>query len=101
MTIANVFAERYASSAMIAIWEQEKRILLERQLWIAALKAMKKLGRDIPDGAIEAYEQVADHIDLESMPIRELHTRHDVKARIEEINNPAASGRGMKGAWLR
>src|SRR5690606_24533877 len=58
---------------------------LERQLWIAVLKAQRDLGIDVPDGVVEAYEAVVDHVDLASIAARERVTRHDVKARIEEF----------------
>ena len=81
----NILAERYASSAMKSIWGAEGRVLLERDYWIAVLKAQKSLGLDIPDAVIEKYESVKDQVDLESIQKREAVTRHDVKARIEEF----------------
>ncbi|MGA0368487.1 MAG: adenylosuccinate lyase [Kiritimatiellia bacterium] len=83
--IPNVLAERYASSDMCAIWSGEGKVRLEREFWIAVLKAQKDLGLNIPDGVIEAYEKVVDVIDLDSIRKREAVTRHDVKARIEEF----------------
>ena len=59
--------------------------MLERQLWIAVLKAQRDLGIDVPDGVVEAYEKVVDQVDLDSIAARERVTRHDVKARIEEF----------------
>ena len=59
--------------------------MLERQLWIAVLKAQRDLGVDVPDGVVEAYEAVVDQVDLASIAARERVTRHDVKARIEEF----------------
>jgi adenylosuccinate lyase len=51
-TIPNVLAERYASPAMQAIWSAEGKVRLEREFWIAVMKAQKELGLDIPDGVI-------------------------------------------------
>ena len=70
---------------MNQIWGAEGRILLERDYWIAVVKAQKSLGIDIPDEAIEAYESVKDQVNLQSIQDREAVTRHDVKARIEEF----------------
>ena len=81
----NILAERYASKEMNQIWGAEGRILLERDYWIAVVKAQKSLGIDIPDEAIEAYESVKDQVNLQSIQEREAVTRHDVKARIEEF----------------
>jgi adenylosuccinate lyase len=84
-TIANVLALRYASEAMRAIWSPRGRVLLEREFWIAVLKAQKDLGLPIPDEAIADYERVKEQIDLESIRHREQTSRHDVKARIDEF----------------
>ena len=83
--IPNVLASRYASDAMTHLWSAEHKIVLERQLWIAVLKAQADLGVDVPDGVIAAYEEVIDKVDLASIDDRERVTKHDVKARIEEF----------------
>ena len=83
--IPNVLAARYASPAMVELWSAEHKIVLERRFWIAVLRAQKELGVDVPDGVLEAYEDVVDKVDLASIDARERVTRHDVKARIEEF----------------
>lgn len=83
--IPNVLANRYASEAITSIWSLENKILLERELWIAVMKAQQELGLDIPQEAIHSYEQVKKQINIDSINKRELKTRHDVKARIEEF----------------
>jgi adenylosuccinate lyase len=83
--IPDVLASRYASQAIADLWSPERKIVLERRLWIAVLRAQRDLGVEMPDGAVEAYERVADHVDLDSIAARERVTRHDVKARIEEF----------------
>jgi len=87
--IPNVLAERYASDAMKDIWSQGGRIGLERDFWIAVMKAQRDLGVPIPAEAIRDYERVKDRIDLESIAKRERVTLHDVKARIEEFSDLA------------
>ena len=82
---ANVLSDRYASEAMNEIWSPEGKIVQERQLWLAVLRAQVSLGLEIPSGTIEAYEAVLDHVDLASIAAREAVTRHDVKARIDEF----------------
>ena len=47
--IPNVLAARYASGPMADIWSPEHKVVLERQLWIAVLRAQRDLGVDIPD----------------------------------------------------
>ena len=65
--IPNVLAERYASPALQAIWSAEGRIVLEREFWIAVMKAQRDLGLDIPAEAIAAYERVKDSVDPASI----------------------------------
>ena len=74
---------------------------MERQLWIAVMKAQRDLGVDIPVEAIAAYENVIDHVDLASIAERERVTRHDVKARIEEFNALAGYEHIHKGMTSR
>ncbi|MDQ3896496.1 MAG: adenylosuccinate lyase [Actinomycetota bacterium] len=85
MTIPDVLASRYASTEMVEQWAPANKVVLERRLWIAVLRAQRDLGVDVPDGVIEAYEAVVDQVDLASIEMRERVTRHDVKARIEEF----------------
>ena len=85
MSVPNVLATRYAAPDLAEIWSPEHKIVLERRLWIAVLRAQRDLGVDVPDGVVEAYEQVVDKVDLASIAARERVTRHDVKARIEEF----------------
>lgn len=83
--IPNVLASRYASRAMVAVWSPRTKVVLERQLWLAVLRAQRDGGVEVPDGVVEAYEAVIDQVDLASIAVRERVTRHDVKARIEEF----------------
>ncbi|RZV48362.1 MAG: adenylosuccinate lyase [Acidimicrobiales bacterium] len=99
--IPNVLASRYASDAMATLWSPEAKIVLERELWIAVLRAQKELGVDVPDGVVEAYEKVVDNVDLASIAERELITRHDVKARIEEFSALAGHEHIHKGMTSR
>ncbi|AIG64656.1 adenylosuccinate lyase [Corynebacterium atypicum] len=100
-TIANVLASRYASPELAELWSAEHKIVLERRLWIAVLKAQRDLGVGVSDGAIEAYEEVVDQVDPASIARREKVTRHDVKARIEEFNALAGFEEIHKGMTSR
>ncbi len=99
--ISNVLAERYASPALQAIWSAEGRIVLEREFWIAVMKAQRDLGLDVPAEAIAAYERVMSQVDAGSIMARERVTRHDVKARIEEFNDLAGQEQVHKGMTSR
>lgn len=101
MNIANVLASRYASAEMAALWSPEQKIILERRLWIAVLRAQRARGVAVPDDAIAAYEAVVDRVDLDSIAARERVTRHDVKARIEEFCALAGTEHIHKGMTSR
>jgi adenylosuccinate lyase len=104
-TVTNVLAERYASAAMVTLWSPEQKIVLERQLWLAVLRAQAELGVAVPDGAIEAYTAVVERgtsaVDLASIAARERVTRHDVKARIDEFAELAGHEQIHKGMTSR
>lgn len=83
--VPDVLAERYASSTMVELWSARQKVVLERRLWVAVMRAQQRLGVGIPDSVIEAYESVIEQVDLGSIGERERVTRHDLKARIEEF----------------
>src|SRR5690606_27118621 len=89
--LPNVLAARYASTEIVELWSPTRKVVLERELWLAVLRAQRDLGVDIPDDAVDAYAAVVDKVDLAAIAERERVTRHDVKARIEEFN--ALAGR--------
>ncbi|MDU0291848.1 adenylosuccinate lyase [Saccharothrix longispora] len=99
--IANVLAGRYASAELATLWSAEHKVVLERQLWLAVLRAQAELGVDVPAGAVADYERVVDQVDLASIAERERVTRHDVKARIEEFNALAGHEHVHKGMTSR
>ena len=82
----NVLATRYATKEMVAIFDPVNKIINERKFWITILKLQQKAGLPITDSDIKAYEKVIEKVDLDSIDKREINTRHDVKARIEEFN---------------
>ena len=99
--IPNVLASRYASGELTRLWSPEHKVVLERQLWLAVLKAQADLGVEVPAGAVADYERVLDQVDLASIAERERVTRHDVKARIEEFSALAGHEQIHKGMTSR
>ena len=103
--VADVLAARYASTDMATLWSPAHKVVLERQLWLAVLRAQDELGVDVPAGAIEAYQRVVDQgvdaVDLASIAARERVTKHDVKARIEEFGALAGHEQIHKGMTSR
>lgn len=84
--IFSTLATRYASDAMKSIWAPKNKIIAERKLWIAVMRAQLDLGLVLDEKEIADYEKVVAIVDLNSIDQREKITRHDVKARIEEFN---------------
>lgn len=99
--VPNVLAQRYASAAMREVWSPRRKVVMERQLWLAVLRAQTELGVPIPDGTLEAYEAVIDQVDLASIDRRERVTKHDVKARIDEFCALAGKEHIHKGMTSR
>ena len=90
MSAPNVLAQRYASLEMQAIWAPQAKVRLEREFWVAVLEVQQRLG--MVRGGVEVladYRRVLDDVDLASIQRREVVTRHDVKARLEEFNSLA------------
>jgi adenylosuccinate lyase len=87
--IPDVLAARYASTELATLWSPEHKIVLERELWLAVLRAQADLGLAVPAGALADYQRVVHTVDLPSIAARERVTKHDVKARIEEFNELA------------
>ncbi|MFR9727088.1 adenylosuccinate lyase [Streptomyces sp. MS19] len=99
--IPNVLAARYASLDLAGLWSPEHKVVLERRLWLAVLRALDELGVPVPAGAVADYERVLERVDLASIAERERVTRHDVKARIEEFNALAGHEQVHKGMTSR
>jgi adenylosuccinate lyase len=83
--VSNVLATRYASLAMADLWSGERKVQLERELWVAVLEGQRELGLDIAAEVIDDHRRVISDVDLASIEARERVTLHDVKARIEEF----------------
>jgi len=79
----NVLSQRYTGPEINQIFSEKGRILAERELWIAVMKAQNRLGLSIPSQVIEGYESAKADIDLDFIKAREIETKHDVKAKIE------------------
>ncbi|SCK59185.1 adenylosuccinate lyase [Streptomyces sp. WMMB 322] len=99
--IPDVLASRYASAELARLWSPEEKVVLERRLWLAVLRAQRDLGVDVPEAAVADYERVLGNVDLASIAARERVTRHDVKARIEEFNALAGHEHVHKGMTSR
>ncbi|AEH11641.1 adenylosuccinate lyase [Candidatus Protofrankia datiscae] len=99
--VPDVLATRYASAEIRRLWSPESKVVAERRLWLAVLRAQRDLGLELPAGVIEDYERVLTEVDLASIARRERLRRHDVKARIEEFNALAGHEHVHKGMTSR
>ncbi len=99
--LPNVLAARYASAPMADLWSPERKVVLERELWVAVLRAQRELGLDVPAEVIDDHVAVIDKVDLASIEARERVTKHDVKARIEEFSALAGHERIHAGMTSR
>ncbi|MGH4010997.1 MAG: adenylosuccinate lyase [Pseudonocardiaceae bacterium] len=96
-----VLAQRYASEELVRLWSPEHKVVLERQLWLAVLRAQADLGVPVEQRVLDDYQRVISLVDLESIAARERVNRHDVKARIEEFNALAGHQEIHKGLTSR
>ncbi len=99
--IPDVLAARYASPELARLWSPAYKVVAERRLWLAVLRAQAELGVAVPEQALGDYDKVVDQVDLASIAERERVTRHDVKARIEEFNALAGHEQVHKGMTSR
>ena len=74
---------------------------MEREFWIAVMKAQKELGIKIEKKAIDQSEKIKGLVNLESIREREIVTKHDVKARLEEFAELSGHQHAHKGMTSR
>ena len=60
--LPNILSLRYASPQINSLWAQENKVLLEREFWIAVMKAQSELGVEIPKEHINNYEKVKEFL---------------------------------------
>jgi adenylosuccinate lyase len=74
---------------------------MEREFWIAVMKAQKELGIKIEKKAIDQSEKIKGLVNLDSIRDREIVTKHDVKARLEEFAELSGHQHAHKGMTSR
>lgn len=88
----DVLSERYATAAINEIFSEHGKIIAERELWIAVMKAQSALGVSIPADAITRCEASKNDVDLGLIKAIERKTKHDVKAKIEAFVKASGAG---------
>ena len=56
-TYPDVLATRYAGADLVHVWSPANKVVLERRLWLAVLRAQQELGIEVPEGVVAAYER--------------------------------------------
>lgn len=82
----NVLADRYASFEVLYNFSEIYKHRLQRGFWIEIMQAQHDLGVKIPQVNIDDYKRVRDDIDLTSIRAREIVSKQDQAAMIEEFN---------------
>lgn len=68
------------------IWSGEWLVVCERLIWLSVMDYQCKANRGlVTEAEIAKSASVVHHIDLESIRRREMVTKHDIKARLEEF----------------
>ncbi len=83
---------RYATAAMVANFDDRRRIRLWRRLWIALAAAQRELGLAISTEQITAMQANADVIDFERVAELEAKLRHDVMAHVHHFGELVGPG---------
>lgn len=84
---------RYASDAMVRLWQPAHRAGLWRRLWLALAEAQRALGVDIPEAALGEMRAHLDDADLDRVREHERRLRHDVMAHIHHFGEQAPTAR--------
>src|SRR5699024_5790869 len=95
--VPNVLATRYASAELVELWSPENKIVLERRLWLAVLRAQSALGIEVPSEALADYEGVLEQVDLDSIADRERIARprrQGPHRRVQRPGRPRARAQG-------
>lgn len=83
---------RYATAAMVANFDDRRRIGLWRRLWIALATAQRELGLSITAEQIAAMQANVDVIDFDRVAELEAKLRHDVMAHVHHFGELVGPG---------
>lgn len=91
----NPLNTRYASKEMKAVFSDETKFKLWRQLWIALAKTEKELGLNITDEQIAELEKYKDDINFDVAKEREKKVRHDVMSHVYAYGEQCKTAKGI------
>lgn len=91
----NPLNTRYASDAMKAVFSDDTKFKLWRELWIALAKTEKELGLNITDEQISELEKNKDNINYDVAKEREKIVRHDVMSHVYAYGTQCPNAKGI------
>jgi adenylosuccinate lyase len=93
-TYLSPFTWRYGSPAMRAIWSEERKRRLMRQVWVALAAAQQRAGLVTGEQVAELRRHV-DDVDVARSQAIERETRHDVMAEIRAFAEQCPNAGGI------
>jgi adenylosuccinate lyase len=85
-------ATRYATPAMVANFDDRRRTVLWRRLWIALAEAERELGLPIQAEQVAAMRAKIEEIELDRVAELEARLRHDVMAHVHHFGELVGPG---------
>ncbi len=92
-TYLSVFSWRYGSKKMREIWSLDKRLHLQRRIWVAVAEAMHAQGLVSAEELADLVAHEGD-IDIGAILAKEDEIRHDIMASILTFQSVATVGGG-------
>ena len=89
----NPLITRYASKEMAAIWSEQTKHSLWRELWVALAECERQLGLDIKVSQIEQMQANIQNIDFSRAREHEKRLRHDVMAHVHTFGDQCPEAR--------
>lgn len=91
----NPLNTRYASDEMKAVFSDDTKFRLWRELWIALAKTEKELGLNITDEQIAELEKNKDNINYDVAKEQEKKVRHDVMSHVHAYGVQCPNAKGI------
>ncbi|MBX7167681.1 MAG: adenylosuccinate lyase [Pirellulales bacterium] len=91
----NPLNERYASSAMSALWSPRRKFTTWRRCWVALAEAEAELGLPISAAQLEQLRRHVDTVDFDAAERYERKLRHDVMAHVHAYGDDCPEARGV------
>jgi adenylosuccinate lyase len=93
-TFLSPFTWRYGSPAMRAVWSEEHKRRLMRQVWVALAAAQQRAGL-VAEEQVAELQRHADGVDVARSQAIERETRHDVMAEIRAFAEQCPNAGGI------